>query len=86
MKLNSFINEMINMGLEEDRIVMIKSYICPICGERHEETCWLDDEPAIDYFIDDWSTDRFDFKEERKIEHYRWGESETVTYYKTIQG
>ena len=86
MKLNSFINEMINMGLEESRVVIVKSYVCPICGERHEETCWLDDEPAIDYFIDDWSTDRFDFKEERKIEHYRWGTEEIISYYITVEG
>ena len=85
MKLNSFINEMINMGLEEDRIVMVKSYICPTCGERHEETCWLDDEPAIDYFIDNWEIDNFDFTKEVKRENYKWGASETITYYITIE-
>ena len=85
MRLNSFINEMINMGLEEDRIVMVKSYICPICGERHEETCWLDDEPAIDYFIDNWEIDHFDFHKEVKYENFKWGKSETITYYITIE-
>lgn len=86
MKLNSFINEMINMGLEEDRIVIVKNYVCPVCGEQHEETCWLDDEPAIDYFIDNWEIDNFDFTKEVKHENYKWGASETVTYYITIQG